>query len=147
MDYSVPEFINEQCEFPSLQGVESLHITFEDNRAINSSGIAKWISWIESNPGTKIFMEHVSVTFLHQASMVSEMLPENCSIISFKVPYYSEKLQEDREFLFYSDADITLDSAGDLVINKEIENQTEEEWELDLMSDRFFDPLIAQLKL
>lgn len=80
------------CQFSHLfSGESNLFINLEEVTAINSFGIREWIKLMRMLKNAKIQLSHCPKLFIDQVNMVTGILPENSQIISFYVPYFSEK--------------------------------------------------------
>ncbi len=147
MSYQIPQTINESIAFPILdEEQKSVVIDFSRHLYMNSNGIAAWIKWVNECGAKKITLINVSVQFLSQVAMISSLVTDNCEIESFKVPLYSEELQEEKELLV-SINDVEDDGSGNL--NLLFDYATDErasDWEIDVNPESYFEVIISQLR-
>ena len=146
MIIEIPETINEHSEFPATDSLTpEVTLNFENHVSLNSAGIAKWIKWIELCSDRHFILKSVSVSFMSQAASITSLLPKDYSIESFKIPLYSEELKTEKESLVEMN-NVELDLDGNLKINLENVIDSEGDWEVDVFSDSFFEPIIHQLQ-
>ncbi|MBF0443438.1 MAG: hypothetical protein HQK54_16140, partial [Oligoflexales bacterium] len=87
--------IDENADYTkiSLGGLISVTLDMEEIKLINSSGLQRWISFIESIPGDiKVYLARCSTRVINQINLFPGFLAgRDIRIISFQAPYYCEK--------------------------------------------------------
>ena len=118
-----------------FSGVPDLYINLDEVTAINSFGIREWIKLMRILKGAKIQLTHCPKLFIDQVNMVSGVLTENSQILSFYVPYFSEKKSAEKKVLFernihFSDKFINYNST--------ISGNDGYSYDIDVFADSYF---------
>lgn len=122
--------------FSSLfSGVSDLYINLDEVTAINSFGIREWIKLMRMLKDAKIQLTHCPKLFIDQINMVNGMLPENSQILSFYVPYFSEKKNAEKKVLFEKNVHF---SDKFINFNSTIAGNDGYSYDLDVIADRYF---------
>ena len=122
--------------FSSLfSGEPDLFINLEEVTAINSFGIREWIKLMRMLKNARIQLTHCPKLFIDQVNMVSGVLPENAQIVSFYVPYFSEKKKSEKKLLFERNVHF---SEKFINYNSTISGGDGFSYDLDVIADRYF---------
>ncbi len=143
LSYKAPEVLNEQTALPSLTEIDTVHVDFSQNRLINSLGIMRWTAWINSSNKVKFLLKNLSVSFMTQASLFPEVITDQIQIQSFYVPFFSAKGSREVELLIDVEKDVKINSEGKVELLKEVEEDGQ--WEIDVLNNRYFSCVEAQL--
>lgn len=116
---------------------EQSEITIDLNQivAINSTGIREWINLMHKLSKSTIKLAHCPKVFIDQVNMVKGFLPENASIESFYVPYYSEQKKSEMKVLFEKNKQFTLTSVN---FENNIVDGTGTAFEIDVIPAKYF---------
>lgn len=129
--------VDEDATFAGLElaGVSQIVLDLDSITAINSCGIREWIKWIRTAPaGTKIVYRKCPKVIVDQINMVAGFLPENGSVESFYVPYYSEVSGNEKMVLFSDGAEFK----GKEVFAPSVKDDDGEEMEMDVIEAKYF---------
>ncbi len=105
VEISLIGFLSEDSTMPSanvLDGAQKLTVDFSRFHAMNSSGIKKWIFFIDqvkSVKDLKVEFKACPSSFLRVARSVTGVMPPDVEIISYQVPIYCEKCDIDFSIL------------------------------------------------
>ncbi len=143
LSYEAPEVLNEQTALPSLTEIDTVHVDFSQNRLINSLGIMRWTTWINSSDKVNFYLKNLSVSFMTQASLFPEVITDQIHIQSFYVPFFSAKGSKEVELLIDVEKDVKINSEGKVELLKQVEE--EGQWEIDVLNNRYFSCVEAQL--
>ncbi len=134
---SVSGHIDEDADFTGTElSGNKIVFDLEKVEAINSCGIREWIKWIKSSPdSSKVVYKNCPKIIIDQVNMVAGFLPNNGSVDSFYVPYYSEESGDEKMVLFkqgveYNGSDITPPS--------DVKDGDGEEMEMDVIEAKYF---------
>lgn len=131
--------IDENASFTGaiLDGVKHLVIDLESVKAINSCGIRDWIQWLKTSPNDiKIEYRNCPKVIVDQINMIKGFLPQNTTVESFYVPYYSPDSDKEKMVLYRKGVDFKSDSVDVQETYKDPE--TNEEFELDVIAEKYF---------
>ncbi|MBT4762636.1 MAG: hypothetical protein HOO06_13130 [Bdellovibrionaceae bacterium] len=129
--------IDEDADFTSTE-LKGSKITFdlEKVETINSCGIREWIKWIKSSPeASKIVYKNCPKVIVDQVNMVAGFLPNNGSIESFYVPYYSEESGDEKMILFNHGVEF---NGSNITPPDGIKDDDGEEMEMDVIEAKYF---------
>ncbi len=98
-------FLSEDSTMPSadvLDGAQKLTVDFSRFHAMNSSGIKKWIFFIDqvkTKTDLEVEFRACPSSFLRVARTVTGVMPPKAEITSYQVPIYCEKCDIDFSIL------------------------------------------------
>ncbi len=84
----------------NLLDPQDIVVNFENVQSINSCGIREWIRWLMRYGASNITYEKCPKIIVDQINMVDGFLPNNGTVNSFFVPYYSEESGVEKQILF-----------------------------------------------
>lgn len=99
--------LNEGASFGNidLSSVQEMFIDFNGLGFINSTGIGKWVKWMQvlevDHPGITLNFCNCPKIIIDQVNAVRGFLPKTAKIESFWLPYYCEE-SDRREFILLS---------------------------------------------
>lgn len=131
--------IDEDAVFSGLETGEASNVTLDlDNvKSINSCGIREWIKWIKTIPGnSEITYRKCPKVIVDQINMVAGFLPDNASVESFYVPYFSEDSGNEKMVLFQKGKEFS-DNGVDAP-EEFTDEETGEELEMDVIESKYF---------
>lgn len=106
--------------------------------SLNSNGIRSFKLWLASLKNPEICFSKCPYFFINQVNVINNFLPPQSKILSFYVPFYSSKTDEEKFVLFTDGQEIT-NRGGGLYINiPSILDKTGHVMEMDVVSDKFF---------
>jgi len=130
--------VDEDAVFSNIQ-VDGAEIVLDLDKisSINSCGIREWIKWIRTLPsGSSITYRNCPKVIVDQINMVAGFLPENATVESFYVPYYSEDSGNEKMVLFKRGKEFS-DQGVDAP--EEIKDEeTGEPMEMDVIESKYF---------
>ncbi len=132
--------VDEDAVFSGIEvggGAQSVVLDLGKINSINSCGIREWIKWIKTIPtSASITYKNCPKVIVDQINMVAGFLPDNASVESFYVPYYSEDSGNEKMILFTKGKEFTDDGvdAPEEITDKE----TGEELEMDVIEAKYF---------
>lgn len=131
--------IDEDAQFNGLEleGANQVELDLDNVTAINSCGIREWIKWIRTAPeGTSIVYKNCPKVIVDQINMVAGFLPDNGSVESFYVPYYSDSTGNEKMILFRSGNEF---KDGDVFPPEDVKDEESgEEMEMDVIEAKYF---------
>lgn len=131
--------IDEDAVFTGLEpgGAAKVNLDLDKVKSINSCGIREWIKWIKTIPGnSNITYRRCPKVIVDQINMVAGFLPDNATVESFYVPYFSEDSGNEKMVLFEKGKDFT---DNEVTAPEEIKDQeTGEEMEMDVIESKYF---------
>jgi anti-anti-sigma regulatory factor len=83
-----------------LEKVKELILDFGKVTSLRSTGVRELMQMLEHQPVPKITFVRCPKVVVDQINMVQGFLPDNASVASFFVPYYSEETDEEARVLF-----------------------------------------------
>ena len=117
--------IDEKAKFIEVKLNGKMIVNLEAVNFINSVGTRSWCLWLQRfRAPTQITMVRCPVIMVKSFSSVKNFLTDRCTIESFYVPFYSDKIGERQDFLAvrganFGDGNFTFpelkDSAGELM--------------------------------
>lgn len=103
-------------------------------QSINSSGIRKWINWMASFEDREIFIQEAPRFFIDQANMVSEFLTLKTKVVSFYLPFFSEKTEEEKSVLVDTKSAL---SSGQFQMPEDVKDSKGELMEVDVNLSKY----------
>jgi len=98
--------LDEHSDYSQIQGdlTNDMVIDFEAVSHINSTGIKHWVQWIDQlqskYDSMLISLINCPKAIVDQINMVEGFLPKNSVVRSFKVPFYCETCEVDKNYTF-----------------------------------------------
>ena len=97
-------YINESAIFTDVAQFATIRVSLGGVVGLNSPGTRNWCRWLKLiAPPTQVLLEKCPAIFVKAFSQVSGSLTENSKVMSFYVPFYSEKCGERTDILFVRD--------------------------------------------
>lgn len=131
--------IDEDAVFAGLDavGAKSVMLDLDSVSSINSCGIREWIKWIKTIPGeSEITYKRCPKVIVDQINMVAGFLPDNATVESFYVPYFSEDSGNERMVLFQKGKEFTDDGVD--APEEMTDEESGEEMEMDVIESKYF---------
>lgn len=94
--------LDESAHLPPLQETRAnvVLVNMRKVSAINSAGIRNWVNWVGRVQAPKqLWLEECPVVFVRNLGLVKGLLNANVKIVSFYIPFYSEKTGERADLL------------------------------------------------
>lgn len=142
-DYLVMIFsgqIDEDANFSSIDfsGSKKIYFELKDVTSINSCGIREWIKWVRTAPtDAKISFRHCPKVIVDQINMVAGFLPENATVESFYVPYYSEESGSEKMVLYTKGKEFS--ESGELNFPASVKcDESGKDMEIDVIEAKYF---------
>ena len=137
--------IDERSEFPVIDASKYKNIDFDLKllEYINSIGIRDWVNWIEPlSKKCQISMRNCPKRLVQQFNLVNGFLPKGTHVFSLYVPYFCEKCNFEKSFLFRVGSEVKLE-AGKVSLNVDIKKfkdckVTDCELEIDGSEEKYF---------
>lgn len=129
--------LNEDCDLERYQLPTDEPVSFNLSRlkAINSTGIRKWILWQKKYEDAVWIFTECPHIFLNQLNSISNFIPKNSQIKSFLIPFFSEITSEQRNILLSRQEHF---QAGKIANLPQILDSQGNPMELDVVPERFF---------
>ncbi len=125
-------FLHKSLQIPANKNVI---IDFSKVTGINSLGIRHWIQWVRTYPKSKYIFRSCPHCVVDQMNSVIGFIPEQCTVESFYVPYYSEESGEEVQVLYKLNQDY-FENKG--VVPKEVKDSAGKKMELDIYPQKYF---------
>lgn len=129
--------IDEMTDFSIYQidQEKEINIYFEEIGFINSLGVREWVKWISSAPQAKILLYNCPAIVIDQCNLFYNFFPANSQVMSFFVPFFSEKTGEEKKLLFTIGKD--FDDMGNFNIPL-LKDSQGNEMQLDVIQKKYF---------
>lgn len=129
--------INESFLQKSLQIPlnKTVVIDFSEVTGINSLGIRHWIQWLRTYAKSKYIFRSCPHCVVDQMNSVVGFIPDQCTVESFFVPYYSEESGEELQVLYQRNTDYFDHKT---VTPKEVKDSAGKKMELDIYPQKYF---------
>lgn len=130
--------VDEDAIFSSIEVVGGkIVLDLKKVSSINSCGIREWIKWVQTIPSSaNITYKNCPKVIVDQINMVAGFLPENATVESFYVPYYSEDTGNEKMVLFTRGKEF---SESGVAAPEEIKDEeTGDEMEMDVIEAKYF---------
>lgn len=94
-----------QRDLPDLEHLgnfDFLEIWMNPKVYLNSLGVREWVKWIQpaaEDRDLSILIYQCSDAFIHLANYIFDLIPKNCEVMSFYLPFYSEATDETKKVL------------------------------------------------
>lgn len=94
--------IDESAQLPALTKARAnvVLVNMRKVSAINSAGTRNWVNWVGRLQAPKqLWLEECPAVFVRNLSLVKGLVNANTKIVSFYIPFYSEKTGERADLL------------------------------------------------
>lgn len=128
---------------PDFSGQKSVILNLEKMTSMNSAGVQLWVKWIAgADRGTRYKFLKIQPFLIYYIGAVEGMLPPNCELLSFFVPYLDSKTGE-TELIEYLDGKHFTQSELRLPTTVSSLNPPYVRLEIDVTPARYFSFLTA----
>jgi hypothetical protein len=103
--YHVSGYVNEEALFPQTAFAPTVRIVLKDVTGLNSVGTRLWCEWIKTiKPPTLIRIDDCPSIFIKCFNQVLGSCPQNMTVFSFFVPFYSTEQRKRFSCLYVRDS-------------------------------------------
>lgn len=122
----------------TIAGDVPIEIDLGNVNSLNSNGIRSFKLWLASLKNPVIWFTKCPHFFINQVNAINNFLPPQSKIMSFYVPFYSSKTDEEKFVLFTDGQEITNRGGGLFINIPSVLDKTGHVMEMDIVSDKFF---------